>query len=70
MVSSRRLTPSTSTSSHRPTRAWWRASAERSITVLSRSKRSAITSRGTNADSIAAALVPGLGEKMKVKALS
>ena len=29
-----------------PTRAWWRASAERSITVLSRSKRSATTSAG------------------------
>ena len=54
----------------RPTRAWWRASAERSITALSRSKRSATTSPGTNSDSMAAARVPGRGEKMNVNAES
>ena len=48
----------------------WRASAERSITVLRRSKRSATTSGGTKSDSMAAARVPGRGEKMKVNALS
>ncbi len=58
--------PSTSTSSSRPMRARWRSSADRSTTVRSRSNRSATTSAGTNRSVMAAARVPGRGEKMNV----
>ena len=50
--------------------AWWRTSADRSTTVRSRSNRSATTSAGTNRSVMAAARVPGRGEKMNVYALS
>src|SRR5207245_11193092 len=43
---SRFVGPSTSTRSTRPTRAWWRASADRSTTTRRRSKRSATTPGG------------------------
>src|SRR5581483_6569317 len=58
--------PSISTSSTRPTRASWRARAERSTTAVSRCIRSAVTSWGRKSSTQAAASVPGRGENTKV----
>ncbi len=58
--------PSTMACSIRPMRLRLRASADRSITTLSRSKRPATTWGGTYSSVICAARVPGLGEKMNV----
>ena len=58
--------PSTRTSSTRPTRASWRRSAERSVTILRRWKRSPATAGSTNRSVSVAASVPGRGEKMNM----
>ena len=66
IAASRLLGPSTSTSSTRPIRARWRASADRSTTTRRRSNRSAMTSAATNSSTRSAASVPGRGLKMNV----